>query len=434
MDLLQQAREIINQVDAQMAQLFARRMEAAEMVARYKKENGIPILDTMREEEVIRNGSKRINNKILQPYYIDFMRDTMAISRRYQQQLMAEVPADGSCYIDVPLETNYRITIRRGSLADADTYMNLKRKVLIVTDSGVPAEYAKTVSACCADPVIVTVPQGESSKNLQNFEMLCRTMQENRFTRTDCVVAVGGGIVGDLAGFAAASFMRGIDFYNIPTTVLSQVDSSVGGKVAINLDGIKNCVGAFYQPKAVLIDPDVLKTLPPRQIANGLAEAVKMAITFDEDLLALLEADDYLSHTDEIIAAALRIKAAVVKADEKESGLRRVLNFGHTIGHGIEAAIPENTLYHGECVAIGMLPMCNDALHPRVEAILQKLGLPTGCAVDADTVWKAISHDKKLSGNTITVVFAQKAGSFELRSMPMDQLKETVYTFLGKKR
>ena len=330
-------------------------------------------------------------------------------------------------------KNSYPITIQRGVLNKANAYMKLDRKVLVVTDSGVPAQYAETVASCCAAPVIVTVPQGEGSKNLKNFEMLCRTMLQNGFTRTDCVVAVGGGVVGDLAGFAAASFMRGIDFYNIPTTVLSQVDSSVGGKVAIDLDGIKNCVGAFHQPKAVLIDPEVLKTLPQRQIANGLAEAVKMAINFDEELLTRFENADYLDHIDEIIGASLKIKAAVVKADEKESGLRRVLNFGHTIGHGIETAVGLDGLYHGECVAIGMLPMCSDDLRPRVKTILEKLGLPTSCKADPDAVWEAMSHDKKLSGDTITVVYAEKAGSFTLRSMPITDLKETVYAFLGEK-
>lgn len=330
-------------------------------------------------------------------------------------------------------KNSYPIILARGVLSQAGHYLKLNRKVLVVTDSGVPAQYAETVAACCASPVVVTIPQGEGSKNLQNFEMLCRTMLQNGFTRTDCVVAVGGGVVGDLAGFAAASFMRGIDFYNIPTTVLSQVDSSVGGKVAIDLDNIKNCVGAFHQPKAVLIDPDVLKTLPQRQIANGLAEAVKMAVNFDEALLTVFEQDDPLAQIDRIIATSVQIKANVVKADEKESGLRRVLNFGHTIGHGIETAAGLDALYHGECVAIGMLPMCSDSLRPRVKAILEKLNLPTSCEADADAVWEAMSHDKKLSGDTITVVYASKAGSFQLQSMPIADLKETVYTFLGEK-
>ena len=338
--------------------------------------------------------------------------------------------------MQIPVElgnNSYLVTVQRGSLQHADTYMDLNRKVLIVTDSGVPKAYAQVVADCCQMPVVVTIPQGEESKNLSNFTMLCRTMLQNGFTRTDCVVAVGGGVVGDLAGFAAASFMRGIDFYNIPTTVLSQVDSSVGGKVAIDMDGIKNCVGAFHQPKAVLIDPDVLQTLPPRQITNGLAEAVKMAVTFDETLLACFEEENVLSKIEQIIASSVRIKAKVVEEDEKETGLRRVLNFGHTIGHGIETAAGLNTLYHGECVALGMLPMCGQRLRPRVKSILENLGLPTTCNVDADRVWEAMTHDKKLSGNTITVVYVEKAGSFALRSMPLEDMRQTVYGFLNGK-
>ena len=330
-------------------------------------------------------------------------------------------------------KNSYDIILERGALGRADKYLDLDRRVLIVTDEGVPAKYAETVASLCKAPTVVTVAQGEGSKSFAVLESLCRRLLEGGFTRTDCVVAVGGGVVGDLAGFAAASFLRGIDFYNVPTTVLSQVDSSVGGKVAIDLDHIKNCVGAFHQPKAVLIDPEVLSTLPQRQISNGLAEAVKMAVNFDEKLLTLFEAEDYLSHMDEIIAASLRIKAAVVKADEKESGLRRVLNFGHTIGHGIETAGGLDGLYHGECVALGMLPMCSDALRPRVKAILEKLKLPTSCSADPTAVWEAMLHDKKLSGSTITVVYAPKAGSFELRSMPVTDLKETVFAFLDEK-
>lgn len=329
-------------------------------------------------------------------------------------------------------KNSYPIFIQRGILSRADSYMNLQRKVLVVTDSGVPAQYAQSVAGCCKDATIVTIPQGEGSKNLDNFAHLCRTMLQNSFTRTDCVVAVGGGVVGDLAGFAASAFMRGIDFYNIPTTVLSQVDSSVGGKVAIDMDGVKNCVGAFHQPKAVLIDPDVLSTLPQRQIANGLAEAVKMALTFDEALVRLFETDDPYQKIDEIIAASVQLKAAVVKADEKESGLRRVLNFGHTIGHGIETAAGLDALYHGECVALGMLPMCSNALRPRVQAILKKLSLPTACSVDPQVVWEAMSHDKKRSGDAITVVYCQKAGGFRLQEIPLQDLKETVFTFLTK--
>ena len=182
----------------------------------------------------------------------------------------------------IPVKTStggYEIFLERGILSKVSNLLNLNRRVLIVTDSGVPEVYAKTVAQQSKTAFIVTVPQGEKSKNFENYKMLLSEMVSKGFTRTDCVVAVGGGVVGDLAGFVAASFMRGVDFYNIPTTVLSQVDSSIGGKVAIDFDGYKNIVGAFYPPKAVVIDGDTLKTLDKRQISNGLAESVKMALT-----------------------------------------------------------------------------------------------------------------------------------------------------------
>ena len=186
-------------------------------------------------------------------------------------------------------ERAYDIVIERGCLAKASALCNLDRKVLVVTDSGVPLEYAHAVADQCAEAHLAIVAQGEQSKSLEVFGRLLQTMIEAQFTRGDCVVAVGGGIVGDLAGFVAASYMRGVDFYNIPTTVLAQVDSSIGGKTAINLGGYKNMVGAFYQPRKVLIDLDVLHTLPRRQIANGLAEAVKLALTSDAQLFGLFE-------------------------------------------------------------------------------------------------------------------------------------------------
>ena len=232
---------------------------------------------------------------------------------------------------------SYKITLSRGALQRAGELGGLNRKVLIVTDSGVPASLAKSVARQCRQPVIVTVPAGEGSKSLQGFGSLCQSLLDNGFTRSDCVVAVGGGVVGDLAGFAAASFMRGIDFYNIPTTLLSQVDSSVGGKTAVNFGGIKNIIGAFYQPKAVLIDPDVLAPPSPRHLAHGLAEAVNMALPLDATLFGLLERGDIPENIETVIARAVACKARVVEADERETGLRRVLNFGHTIGHAIES-------------------------------------------------------------------------------------------------
>ena len=321
---------------------------------------------------------------------------------------------------------SYDIIVEHGALHKASEYLNLNRKVLVVTDDGVPTDYADTVVAQCKTAVKVVVAQGEESKGFPTFERLCRVMLENGFTRTDAVVAVGGGVVGDLSGFAAASFMRGIDFYNIPTTLLSEVDSSIGGKTAINLGGVKNIIGAFYQPKRVLIDPDVLKTLPKRQIANGLAEAIKMAATFDADLFRLIESESIEENLDTIIIRSLAIKKSVVECDEKEAGLRRVLNFGHTIGHGIESYEELHGLYHGECVALGMIPMCGGEVRERILAVLKKAGLPTDLRFDADRVYEAVTHDKKADGDMIHVVYVPEIGSYEMKKVSLAEFRHTV--------
>ena len=324
----------------------------------------------------------------------------------------------------------YDVTVERGCLQKAGVLLPLDRRVLIVTDSGVPQVYAQTVAAQCRTAVVACIPQGEENKTVATWEYLCRTMLENGFDRHDCVVAVGGGVVGDIAGFAAATYMRGIDFYNMPTTVLSQVDSSIGGKTAVDLDGIKNIVGAFYQPKAVLIDPDVLQTLPPRQIANGLAESVKVALTFDETLFSLFESDDPLDKLEDIIIRSLQCKKAVVEEDERESGVRRVLNFGHTIGHAIESTSAFSRL-HGECVALGMLPMCSDAVRARLLPVLQKLNLPTDYVGDVTALTKAAAHDKKCSGDTITVVTVATVGAYALEKWTPTQLTARMEAYYG---
>jgi len=316
----------------------------------------------------------------------------------------------------IPVKTQnggYNIYLERGAIKKAAEYFNLDRNVLIVTDSGVPREYAETVAQQCKESIITVFPEGEASKNFDTYKGILDTLVGGGFTRTDCIVAVGGGVTGDMAGFAAATFMRGIDFYNIPTTVLSQVDSSVGGKTAIDFGGYKNIVGAFHQPKGVIIDSDTLKTLPYRQISNGLAEAVKMALTHDNKLFEMFESGNF--DIDTVIERSVKIKQSVVEADEKESGLRKVLNFGHTVGHAIESNTP--TLYHGECVALGMLPMCSCEVRARLIPVLEKLKLPTSIDIDPKKIIDTMSHDKKMAGDKISVVRVKKIGSFEIEKV-----------------
>lgn len=323
----------------------------------------------------------------------------------------------------------YGIFVGRGLINEAKKLFNLNRKVLIVTDTGVPKEYAERVLSECPEAKIHTVDMGEGSKSFSVLEGVLAAMTDMNMSRKDCAVAVGGGVVGDLTGLAASLYMRGIDFYNIPTTLLSEVDSSIGGKTGINFMGIKNTVGSFYQPSGVIIDPDLLKTLPARQISNGLAEVVKMALTSDAKLFSMLEElslSEILENIEAIIAAALEIKRAVVECDEREGGIRKILNFGHTLGHGIEAAEEMHGFYHGECVAIGMLPMCDRSVAKRLVPVLDKLGLPCGYGGDIDAALSFVSHDKKAKDGKIQAIFVPEAGKYEIRELTAEEFSSAV--------
>ena len=329
----------------------------------------------------------------------------------------------------IPVKTengSYNIYLCRGGLDRVGEYFNLERRVLIVTDNGVPEKYAKTVAAHCKEPLVVTVKAGERSKSIENYTLLLKALVEGGFTRTDCVVAVGGGVVGDLAGFVASTFMRGVDFYNVPTTLLSQVDSSIGGKTAIDFLDYKNIVGAFYQPKGVLIDPLTLSTLPERQLKNGLAEALKMSMTSDPVLFSIFENGDPIASVDSVIERSLLVKKSVVEEDEKESGLRKILNFGHTLAHAVESADKEKALYHGECVAIGMVPMCAPSVRERLLPILKKLSLPSESPFGADELLPYCRHDKKAAGDKLTIVYVPEIGRFELRTVTFSEFENLV--------
>ena len=329
-------------------------------------------------------------------------------------------------------DASYDIEISRGAInLAAEKIVKKDRKILIVTDSGVPKEYAERLLASLGEGAMLhVIPQGEENKNFNTLQGVLRAMLEAGFTRTDAVVALGGGVVGDLSGFAAATYMRGIDFYNIPTTLLAQVDSSVGGKTAVDLDGYKNMIGAFWQPKAVFIDPDLLATLPSRQISNGLCEALKMGATSDPALFEIFEKNDVLSNPeliDEIIVRAVTAKRDVVEVDEREGGLRKVLNFGHTLGHTIESS-PGLTLLHGECVALGIPPMCEDKVKEKLKKALSNIGLETDAGKyisEKKAILTALTHDKKsASGGTVNAVILKDIGQFEFVKLTPEELIE----------
>ena len=326
-------------------------------------------------------------------------------------------------------ERSYDIILKNGALENLYQFARLDRKVAVVTDSGVPAEYAQRVADQCRESTIITVPQGEASKSFKVLETVLRQMLEFNMGRGDLVVAVGGGVVGDLAGFAAAIYMRGIDFINCPTTTLSMIDSSIGGKTAVDLGDTKNIVGAFWQPKLVIVDPATLSTLPRRHYINGLAEAVKAGLLADPELFAIFEKGDIDTQISEIIYRSLRFKKNVVEQDETERGMRKALNFGHTIGHGIEAVKGIKGrrtvgLFHGECVALGMLPMIESkALQKRVRAVYRRIGLPTRTTYNKEKVLAEMLHDKKAQGSQITVIKVPGLGCWRAETIPVEGLR-----------
>ncbi len=319
---------------------------------------------------------------------------------------------------------SYPVYIERGALRRAAELADAEGRIFIVTDSGIPAVWTDCLRQQFPDADVFVIPQGEGSKNLEVYKELVSDMLDCGISRRDTVIALGGGVAGDLAGFAAATYMRGLRFVNIPTTVLSQVDSSIGGKTGVDLEDTKNIIGAFLQPAAVIIDPDVLSTLPERQINAGLAEAVKAGIIRDPELFAIFESDSWKDDPEEIIYRALKVKKDIVEADERESGERKLLNFGHTFGHAYESYYGLGRYLHGECVAMGMMTVIDDpGLKERLRAVLEKLGLPTSCDADPDRIMELMRSDKKADHGSIDFVKADEPGKGYIQRTSLEELR-----------
>jgi len=302
-------------------------------------------------------------------------------------------------------------------------------KAVLVTDEKVGRLYGESfielIQGKIRQVFTITIPEGEKSKSFQCLESMCRTMARSGLDRESLVLALGGGVVGDLAGLAASVYLRGVRLIQLPTTLLSMVDSSVGGKTGINIQEGKNLVGTFYQPEAVFADISVLSTLLERDWYSGLAEVIKIALTLDSGLFEYLESVDDLGPSGKldvtrIVAAACARKAEVVQIDEKESGLRRVLNFGHTLGHGMEAAVGYGGLRHGEAVLLGMeaalklsSKLCGLPGDQRQRALDLIKRIPGPPVKVPDDLERYLARDKKSSGNAITGVFIREIGKHQ---------------------
>lgn len=321
-------------------------------------------------------------------------------------------------------DKSYDVIIEKGVLTQASQHLDLNRKVLVVTDDGVPSIYIETVLSQCEKGFVYTIKQGEGSKNLKNYENIIDYMIEKGFVRTDCIIAIGGGVVGDLAGFVSATYMRGICFYNIPTTLLSQVDSSIGGKTAIDKGGIKNIVGAFYPPQKVLIDPLVLKTLDKRQLHAGLVEAYKMGLTSDRSLVDLIDNSCSLENDiEEIIIKSLNVKKNVVEEDPNEKHLRKILNYGHTVGHAIESSGKFDSYLHGECVGIGMTYFSSEEVKEKINKFLDKYGLPKKVDISKDELYQYVCLDKKRNKEYLSIIFVSEVGKYEIKNIFTEEIK-----------
>ena len=342
--------------------------------------------------------------------------------------------------VKVKTSKEYDVIIDAGLLDRAGEYIYSAAGgdiAAIVTDDIVAGLYLErlraTLSKAGYKTKVFTLRNGEESKNIFTYSRILEFLADNKVTRSDIVVALGGGVVGDLAGFAAATYMRGIQYIQIPTTMLAAIDSSIGGKTGVDLDAGKNLAGAFHQPKLVVCDHELLEMLPPRIFVEGCAEVIKYGMIADSELFQMLETKASLD-LGEIIARCIMIKRDIVCEDEFDTGSRMLLNFGHTIGHAVEHLSKYN-ITHGKAVAIGMaietsaavsLGMCDGECYRSLVELLHKFGLPTRTRYEADELIRAVLSDKKRKGNMITLVFPRRIGKCFISDMEVDKYKRIV--------
>ena len=327
----------------------------------------------------------------------------------------------------------YKIHIGKGLLSrcgELVKQLGFEGKVIIVTDDTVADLYLDAVKISFENAGYEAYshifPHGEENKNLDTVINIYSAMQKYGIKRKDLLVALGGGVTGDISGFAAATYLRGIKYVQIPTTLLAQVDSSIGGKTGVDLPFGKNLVGAFHQPEKVIIDTDSLKSLPEIQISCGMAEVIKSAFIRDDAFIEFIEnSTDFWSDAEEFVIRSINIKKEVVEADEFEKYERMMLNFGHTFGHAIEKLMNFKGITHGQAVAIGMCMIVRDrTLKKRLVSILEKYGLDTETDMPADKIIEASQNDKKAEGNSVNIVTLEKAGEAEIVKLSFEEIKK----------
>ena len=344
--------------------------------------------------------------------------------------------------ITVNTSTQYDVLVGNGLLAQLGKYLNTvsrATRIAIISDSNVWPLYGNAAiesleQAGYKDTVTYCFPAGEASKSGETYLEILEFLATSHLTRSDCIIALGGGVVGDMAGFAAATYLRGIDYIQVPTTLLAAVDSSVGGKTAIDLKAGKNLAGAFCQPKLVICDLDTLNTLPQNVFRDGCAEVIKYGVLYDPDLFRHLAELGVDFHREDVISRCIELKRDVVSGDEFDRGVRQMLNLGHTIGHGVEAN-SNFTISHGQAVAIGMAMVsraatnrniCRESVRNVITDVITKFGLPSSTCYGAKEIYSSALSDKKRSGGTVNLIVPRTIGDCIILPMPVEELESFI--------
>lgn len=342
--------------------------------------------------------------------------------------------------INVKASSSYEIHIKRGLLNNSGKIIakTVKtRKAAVITDDIVNELYYDVLEKSLKNEGFSVVKfvfkNGEASKSTETLNSIYTFLCENSITRSDCIIALGGGVVGDISGYAAATFLRGLDYIQIPTTLLAQIDSSVGGKTAIDLPCGKNLVGAFKQPACVICDPDVLSTLSENIMSDGMAEAIKYGMIRDEklfDLIASYNIENVNKVIDDIIYKCISIKRDVVENDEFDTGERMILNFGHTLGHAVESYYNYETYTHGSAVAIGMHMItkksCSEAILSKLESCINAYKLPCSCHAKTDDLVKLCGNDKKRESSSINFIVCPQIGHAEIKKVTIEEFEKFI--------
>ena len=320
-------------------------------------------------------------------------------------------------------DKSYEVIVEKGIIKNITPYVDIEKKFLIVSDDRIPNVYINTIKKQLKKVDVFIFPHGENNKSLDNYKLIIERLVKEDFSRKDYIIALGGGVVSDLAGFVASTYKRGMNLINIPTTTLAMVDASVGGKVALNFDKLKNVIGAFYHPNYILIDIDTLETLPKRHYINGVIEALKTGMIGDKELYNIFFNGDYREHIEEIIYRSLQYKIKIVEQDEKEENIRKVLNFGHTFGHAYETYFLMKNYLHGEAVALGIVTISKDKPYLEdIKKLFTKWGIKLNINVEKNKIINIIRNDKKCDDDIVDLIIVDEIGKSKIVPTKIEDL------------